>query len=286
MSINQAYRICEAYARSHYENFPVVSIFLPNKLKPHIAAIYCFARMADDIADHPTMQASEKIVALDKLTHTLKNLSNSDDDNPIIIALTHTIQKYNLDVNLFCDLLHAFKIDIKPPVYNTFEEVLDYCKYSANPVGHILLQLTGNDTDENIILSNKICSSLQLLNFLQDLVFDWEKLQRCYLPLQDLQQCGLTVEHIGDETLNHRWQKVILLQLDRILVLLNEGKSLGNKLAGRFGINIKVIIRCAYLIHSKLHANALQDKVFHRPVVRKHEIIWLLLKVLMVRDYA
>ena len=172
----RAYAYCERIARSHYENFPVASRLLPARMRPHIAAIYAFARIADDMADEGTRPAAERVADLDRwgsrLTDALRGGPPSDPHREVFVALRHSIEEHHLPPPLFHDLLSAFRQDVTVTRYATWEAVLDYCRRSANPVGRLVLRVAGYDREDLDSASDPVCTALQLTNFWQDLAID------------------------------------------------------------------------------------------------------------------
>jgi squalene synthase HpnC len=181
-NLETAYRHCERLARSHCENFPVASWLLPRRLRRPIAVIYAFARTADDFADEGHYSAAQRLALLNGYGAKLQQLERGEaTDDPLFIALADVIARYQLPLQLFYDLLSAFAQDVTKKRYTDFGELLDYCRRSANPVGRLLLHLSGNASAENLQLSDKICSALQLINFYQDLAQDFAENERIYL---------------------------------------------------------------------------------------------------------
>lgn len=184
MTLDDAYIHCVAIARSHYENFPVASIFLPRELRKHVAAVYAIARMGDDIADeHADQKLEERMAALDLLDSVVDGADPRDE--PVFIAVQHTIKSFRLHPSLFHRLFEAFRRDAAGGlnvVFGTWNEVLEYCHYSANPVGEIILSLSGSATPQAIAYSNDVCTALQITNFLQDRDLDMSR-GRNYVPL-------------------------------------------------------------------------------------------------------
>jgi len=193
--LREAYAACEALAKSHYENFPVASTLMPAHLRPHIAAIYAFARTADDFADEPGYEEQERLRLLAQWRSRLRVLnpgSNAlpdEDASPdrnalpdkIFLALEDTIRRFSLPVSLFDDLLDAFVQDVTTTSYSTWADVLNYCRRSANPVGRLVLRLSGYNNDELDRASDAVCTALQLTNFWQDLAVDLPR-GRLYVP--------------------------------------------------------------------------------------------------------
>ena len=187
--LRAAYEHCERLARDHYENFPVASRLLPAKLRPHVAAIYAFARTADDFADEPGYHAGERMRLLrdwrGKLhppsRHGASARQVESAEDAIFIALHDTIDRFSLPLQLFDDLLDAFVQDVGTTRYSTWADVLDYCRRSANPVGRLVLRLNGYHDDRLDAASDAVCTALQLTNFWQDLAIDWSR-GRLYVP--------------------------------------------------------------------------------------------------------
>ena len=161
--------------------FPVVSILVPKNLRKHVAIIYWFARTADDFADEGNMSEDERIEKLNDFENSLNDLLNGKFKSPFEQALHQTIKQKNLTPQLFFDLLKAFKQDVVKKRYNDFDEVLDYCNCSANPIGRLILELFDIRNEEAFNYSDKICTALQLTNFYQDIEIDYEK-GRIYFP--------------------------------------------------------------------------------------------------------
>ena len=174
----------------HYENFPVASFLLPARLREPVEAIYAFARSADDIADEGNALARVRLERLDAYRRHLRAAVRKrpiDDPElaPMFERLGRNIRHHQLPVPLLGDLLDAFSQDVRQTRYADFAELSDYCRRSANPVGRLLLHLYKADTPDNLLLSDKICTALQLINFWQDVEVDWRK-SRIYIPLADM----------------------------------------------------------------------------------------------------
>ena len=165
-------------ARAHYENFPVASWLLPAAMRPHVAAVYAFARTADDFADEGRRSPDERLRLLDdweRRLHACVEPGQHDPADQIFLAVGQTIRTCNLPVSLFEDLLSAFRQDITTHRYQTWDDVLDYCRRSANPVGRLVLRIAGYDDPRLDQSSDALCTALQLTNFWQDIGRDWQK---------------------------------------------------------------------------------------------------------------
>ena len=186
-SLAEAYAWCQRLASSHYENFPVASRLLPKRVRPHIAAVYAFARIADDIADEPGMDDRERIEWLEKWRTAVQRAYRGDADHPAFVALAETVSRHRIPQELLLDLLSAFRQDVTVHRYETFGDLLDYCRRSANPVGRIVLRLFGYDNADLDRDSDAICTALQLTNFWQDISVDVAR-GRLYVPREDLRK--------------------------------------------------------------------------------------------------
>ena len=187
-TLDAAYARCQRMAREHYENFPVASFLLPSAMRPHIAAIYAFARTADDFADEPGVADADRLRQLDDWRERLDRAAQPGIPKPpvdvrdeIFVALAHTIRECRLPTSLFHDLLSAFRQDVLQKRYSTWSDVLDYCRRSANPVGRLVLRVAGHHSATLDARSDEVCTALQLANFWQDLERDWN-IGRVYVP--------------------------------------------------------------------------------------------------------
>ncbi len=191
--VEQAYQHCMRLARSHYENFPVASRLLDPGLRPAVAAIYAFARVADDIADEGDASPDKRLKQLDAWETLLERCQTEDVAHPVFLALGDTIRRHGLPVSALRDLLIAFRMDVSIHAYATFEELCFYCRHSANPVGRLMLALHGVASPEAVAASDALCTALQLTNFWQDLSRDIAR-GRCYLPEEWLNEVGASRE--------------------------------------------------------------------------------------------
>ena len=196
--LTDAYSLVKKIAKKHYENFPVASILVPKRTAKYIYAIYSFSRIADDIADEISKtNSSEALFLLNKYEDCLVNcLTENKINNPIFLALKDTILENNLTLEPFKQLLKAFRKDINFKQPDTFDDLFDYCNCSANPIGELLLRLFNEYNDRTIYYSNKICTALQLINFLQDISIDINR-NRNYIP-----KTLLTNSKIDEQVLN------------------------------------------------------------------------------------
>lgn len=269
--IAQAYAFCQQMARSHYENFPVASCLLPKALRQPVSVIYAFARTADDMADEGDATAEQRLAQLDDYAQLLSQAAAGQAvDDPVFIALADVMQKYPLTEQPLHDLLTAFRSDVTVKRYQTADQLLQYCRYSANPVGRLILQLSGHASSENILYSDAICSALQLINFLQDIDIDFQEKQRLYIPTDDMQHFGVTESQLAQRQNSPQLMSLISHQITRADNLLSEGAPLGKKLPGRLGLEIKFTVAGGFQIIKALRR---RRNIFAQPRLRPHD--WL-----------
>ncbi len=225
--INSSFKYCEEIAKGHYENFPVASYLLPKEKRKYVYAIYAFARVADDFADEDGIEGGvpKRLALLDEWNDKLKDCYNGKTYDPIFIALGKTVEDYKIPVKPLEDLLRAFRQDVTKQRYETFDEVLDYCTCSANPVGRLVLMIFGCHDEEFFKYSDKICTALQLTNFWQDVEVDLRK-DRIYIPIEDLNGFGYTVKEFELKQYNAKFKELMRFEVERTEKLFNEGKKL------------------------------------------------------------
>lgn len=240
--LSQAYNFCQQLAKSHYENFPVASILLPKRLRLPISVIYAFSRTADDFADEGDATQTERLHQLDVYSHALLQISEESyqGSDPIFLALADVIHRHDLPVHLFQDLLSAFKQDVVKNRYGNFDEVIDYCNRSANPVGRLLLHLNGKPSLEQLEQSDSVCTALQLINFYQDIVQDYTEQDRLYIPQDQLVAFGLTeTDLVKPDT--QKIAPLIRSLYQRTELLMAKGYPLGSVLSGRMGWEVRAM---------------------------------------------
>ena len=258
----------------HYENFPVASILMPKRLRKPVAAIYHFARAADDIADEGDLPNEVRLQQLDEFRAELGRIERNEIPlTPLFQNLAPEIRQYALPLQPFHDLLDAFSQDVVKKRYANFDELLDYCRRSANPVGRLMLHLYGEATPQNIIYADAICTSLQLINFWQDVAKDYA-IERIYLPLDDLAQYGVSEEQIAQGITNEAWHELMQFQAKRTRAMMISGAPLGCILTGRIGLEMRMIIAGGLRILDKLET-ARYDMFRQRPVL--HPFDWVIM---------
>jgi squalene synthase HpnC len=273
LSADEGYKQALKLARAHYENFPVVSFFLPKEIRKDIAIIYWFARTADDFADEGTGGVRERISLLDFFETRFNNLLNKEFQNPLEMALFTTIKNRKLTDSYFLDLLSAFKQDVEKNRYANFEEIMDYCRRSANPVGRLILELNGIKNDEANQYSDKICTALQLTNFYQDTIIDYRK-GRIYYPEDEMKKFEVTEKVFEIKENNYNFQQLLKHNVDRAQLMFDGGRNIFNYLKGKLKLEIKWTVKGGEEILKKIR-NANYDVLTRRPELTKFDMIKL-----------
>ncbi len=267
-------------AVNHYENFPVASVLLPAHLRRPVELIYAFARQADDFADEGDGPAAVRLASLAGFGEQLDVIeSGATPSSPLFVELAGIIQDFELPIDLFRDLLSAFSQDVMKTRYADFGEVMDYCKRSANPVGRLLLHLYRATEPRSLAWSDNICSSLQLINFWQDVEIDYRK-NRIYLPADEMAEYAVTEPQIANRDAGSNWRDLMLFQVDRTRRMLLAGAPLGRTLPGRIGLELRMIVMGGNRILEKLQASG-GDVFRHRPVLSPFDWVIMLYRSLL-----
>jgi squalene synthase HpnC len=276
MDLESAYIEALEFTKNHYENFPVVSFLIPQKIRKDVAIIYWFARTADDIADEGNQDPEERLSELNEFENRFTELLSGNFDSPFEQALYTTIQSKNLTVESFYNLLRAFRQDITKNRFIDYNDLLAYCNNSANPVGRLILELNNIRDKEAFACSDKICTALQLANFWQDAAIDYKK-GRIYLPQDEMTEFNVaeTVFELNENNLNLK--ALLKYNVDRTRALFDEGKQLTKYLSGRLKFEIKWTILGGQEILKKIEKNN-YNVLQKRPVLNKMDFLNLLLK--------
>ena len=281
-SVADAFGYCERMARAHYENFPVGSLLAPKDRRKHVYSIYAFARTADDFADesYETGELTEerRLAALEDWERKLEDCYQGRADHPVFIALAETVRELRLPIQLFRDLLSAFKQDVVKRRYADFDEVLDYCARSANPVGRLILLLFDYREERLTELSDCICTALQLTNFWQDVEVDIRK-DRIYLPQNEMARFGVSVDDLLEKRFSARYAALLKFQVERTSELFNRGKPLPNLVSGRLAIELRLTWLGGTRILERIEEMG-YDTLNARPKISTADKISLLLKAL------
>jgi phytoene synthase len=240
--LTAAYAYCQRLAQAHYENFPVASHLLPSSMRPHVAAIYAFARIADDMADEGQRPDAARIDDLARWGARLdRALAGEPDAGPhgeVFAALRHSIHVCRLPVPLFHDLLSAFAQDVTVKRYGTWDDLLDYCRRSANPIGRLVLRVAGCDREPLDRASDAVCTALQLTNFWQDFRIDWSR-GRLYLPASVWRAAGASEDGLGGGRLPDEWRSALGDAVAYTRVLFDRGRAVCDAVPGRLRYELR-----------------------------------------------
>jgi phytoene synthase len=273
-TIEESFLHCERIAKEHYENFPVASIAVPRNLRPYVWAVYAFARVADDFADEGVRSPAGRLEALDSWERQLDDALAGRPAGPVSVALGETVARTSLPVQPLRDLLSAFRMDVTTSRRQTFDEVIGYCRCSANPVGRIVLHLFGAASEAAVERSDDICTALQLTNFWQDIAVDLQK-DRIYLPLDDLRRFGYTEEDLRAPVLDARFRELMKFQVDRTRSLFLRGRPLLALVSGRLRFELDLTWRGGMAILDALERSG-YDVFTARPVVGRADKLRIL----------
>lgn len=287
-SLAGAYAYCEQLARTHYENFPVASRLLPGPMRPHIAAIYAFARIADDMADEGVRPDADRFADLDRwgarLDRAVRGEVDSAPHAEVFLALRHTIAACGLPTDLFHDLLSAFRQDVTVKRYATWEELLDYCRRSANPVGRLVLRVAGRDSAALDAASDAVCTALQLTNFWQDLEVDWAK-GRLYVPASIWQAAGAKEADLSERRITPEWRRALADVTARTRALFARGAPVADGVAGRLRWELRATWLGGTRILDKLEA-ANFDMFTQRPKLTRADVPAILWRTALWRAHG
>jgi squalene synthase HpnC len=280
LDVSGAYAFCQDLAACHYENFPVASRILPLRLRPHVAALYAFARIADDFSDEPEYEGvrGERLLEWRSLLHEAVS-PVAKPRHPVFVALSQSLRELDMPVQPFDDLLGAFLQDVVKKRYETFDEVLDYCRRSADPVGRIVLMIHGHRSPEIFRYSDAICTALQLANFWQDLSVDLKK-DRIYLPEEDFKAFGYSEADLRMGVVNEKFRNLMKFEVNRTRSLFEQGRALLGKLSWPLSWEIRLTWLGGTEILRKIRRMG-YDTLSKRPSLSKWDWIPLLVRSLM-----
>ena len=271
----------EAYTRwlatHHYENFHVVSWLLPKRLHQDFYNVYSYCRWADDLGDEMG-DAAESLRLLAWWREGLHAMYAGQAAHPVFVSLSATVKRYSIPQQPFDDLIRAFEQDQTVARYRNWDELFAYCRYSANPVGRLVLYLCGYSDAERQRLSDATCTALQLANFWQDVTVDWEK-GRVYIPLEVLDRHGSPVEDIGARRATPSFAAAMREAVARARALFLEGLPLAGMVDRRLAVDIELFSRGGMRVLDKIAAQG-YDVLSRRPAISKTERVWILLGTL------
>ncbi len=240
-SLEEARAYCERLAKSHYENFSVATWFLPRHLHQHFYNVYAYCRISDDLGDE-VGNPQQSLELLDEWEAELNACYAGSPRHPVFVALSETVKQCAIPRHEFSDLLIAFRQDQTVKRYETFQDVLDYCRYSANPVGHLVLYLCGYNDQERQQLSDYTCTALQLANFWQDVLVDYGK-GRIYLPLEDLRRFGVSGDDIAQRRATPQFIELMKFEVGRAREWFERGLPLIKKVDRALAIDLELFSR-------------------------------------------
>jgi hydroxysqualene synthase len=275
-SPEDGFRYCEAIARSHYENFPVASRFVPKEIRKHVWTIYAFARIADDYADEPGFTLAERMDNLNQWEQYLDECYTGNPTHRVFAALAETVDRFQIPFELFQHLLSAFRADVTVKRYERFEDLLAYCRNSADPIGRMILLLLNYRSEAMMRLSDSICTALQLTNFWQDVSVDLQK-DRIYLPLEDLEEFNCSEQDLLNRKVNDHFYSLMAFQVRRTAELFVEGKPLLSMVGKDLSRELKLTWSGGTRILQKIHDQN-YDVLTKRPTLTRLEKLELLFR--------
>ena len=277
-SLEEARAYCERLAKTHYENFSVATWFLPSRLRQHFYNVYAYCRISDDLGD----EVGDPQQSLELLTQWETELNACYaglPKHPVFVALAETVKKFDIPQHEFSDLLIAFRQDQTVTRFEMFDDILAYCRYSANPVGHLVLYLCGYSDAERQQLSDYTCTALQLANFWQDVFVDYGK-GRIYLPLEDLRRFGVTGEDIAHRRATPQFLAMMKFEVERARDWFARGLPLIKKVNRELAIDLELFSRGGQEILNAIQRQG-YDVLRARPEISKARKLMLVLRAAM-----
>ncbi len=272
-SLEEAREYCRRLATTHYENFSVVTWFLPARLRQHFYNVYSYCRISDDLGDE-VGDACQSLVLLDQWERELEACYAGAPRHPVFVALAETVRACRIPQQPFADLLTAFRQDQTVTRYPRFEDVLGYCRYSANPVGRLVLYVCGYSDEERQVLSDFTCTALQLANFWQDVAVDYGK-GRIYLPLEDLARFGVSEQDIAARRATPQFLEMMRFEVERAREWFERGLPLAAKVDRELAIDIELFTRGGQEILNAIERQGF-DVLKSRPALSKSRKLLLL----------
>jgi squalene synthase HpnC len=277
-SLEEARVYCERLAKSHYENFSVATWFLPKRLRQHFYNVYAYCRISDDLGDE-VGDPQQSLELLDQWEAELNACYAGSPKHPVFVALAETVKQFGIPQHEFSDLLIAFRQDQTVTRFETFDDILAYCRYSANPVGHLVLYLCGYSDAERQQLSDYTCIALQLANFWQDVFVDYGK-GRIYLPLEDLRSYGVTGEDIAGRRATPQFLAMMKFEVERAREWFARGLPLVKMVNRELAIDLELFSRGGQEILNAIERQGF-DVLKARPEISKSRKLVLVLRAAM-----
>jgi squalene synthase HpnC len=277
-SMEEARAYCERLAKSHYENFSVATWFLPSRLRQHFYNVYAYCRISDDLGDE-VGDPQQSLELLDQWETELNACYAGSPKHPVFVALAETVKQFGIPQHEFSDLLIAFRQDQTITRFETFDDILAYCRYSANPVGHLVLYLCGYSDAERQQLSDYTCTALQLANFWQDVFVDYGK-GRIYLPLEDLRRFSVTGEDIAQRRATPQFLAMMKFEVERARDWFTSGLPLVKMVNRELAIDLELFSRGGQEILNAIECQGF-DVLRARPEISKARKLMLVLRAAM-----
>jgi len=278
--LEEARAYCRRLATTHYENFSVATWFLPKHLRQHFYNVYAYCRISDDLGDE-VGDPGASLRLLDEWGMELSACYEGSPRHPVFVALAETVRTFDIPQHEFSDLLRAFRADQTATRYPTFDDVLAYCRYSANPVGHLVLYLCGYRDAERQVLSDRTCTALQLANFWQDVSVDYAK-GRIYLPLEDLRRYGVSEDDLAQKCNPPTFCEMMKFEVERAREWFREGLPLVGMVNKKLAVDLELFTRGGQEI-----LNAIERQGFavlgRRPSISKSRKLALVARAVLGR---
>lgn len=281
-NLAEAYAYCRGIALGHYENFPMVSWLLPRELRDPMYAVYAYCRGVDDLGDEAD---GDRLTLLDEWAAELRSAYDGTPSDPRFVALADTIRRFDLPPEPFERLIEANRRDQRQIRYDTFEELLDYCTYSANPVGRLVLNIFGYRDERRFALSDATCTALQLANIWQDVARDYA-MGRIYIPGEDMAMFGVTEADIASGKATTAFRKLLRYEVERTREYFRRGLPLIDSVRGRLRMDLRLFSLGGLVVLDAIKGQRF-DVLSQRPTVSLSQKIWLGARALVpVRIWA
>ena len=267
---------CTHFTKTQYENFTIGSLLLPRDKRPHLFALYSFCRWTDDLGDETL---GDRLELLSLWEDELKNCYGGMPTHPVMVALQLTIDEFDIPIDPFIKLIEANRMDQRNTRYATYEDLLYYCDYSANPVGDLVLYILGHRDKNRRSLSDSTCTALQLANFWQDVARDMEK-GRIYIPLEDMASFGYREEELRMHVASSPFKQLMKFEIGRTKKLFRDGIALLDSINGIFKLDLALFTRGGMKILQEIERNG-YDVLSRRPVVTRAQKTRLMFSTLI-----
>ena len=262
--LGDAFAYCERMAKSHYENFTVVSWVLPKRLRPSMYSVYAFCRHTDDLGDEAP---GDRLALIDAWEADLRRCRDGEPSHPILRALRHTIREHDIPIEPFLNLIESERLDQRIKRHPTYRDLLFYCRHSAEPVGRMVLYVFGYRDEERQRLSDATCNALQLANFWQDVRRDHD-MGRIYIPQEDMERFGYTEENLAKGIVTPAFRGLMAFEVDRTRKLFREGAKLVDLVEGELRLDLRLFTQGGMAVLDAIERQD-YDVLSNRPIVSK-----------------